>query len=165
MLKYVVAALGCSLACTSFAHSSHPETTVTAAQFETAPIDPHIQVDQCWVRLLPAQVPSAGYLILHNNQEQPIELIAATTPQFAHTMLHKTIEVDGLSKMQHTDRIAIAAQSSVQLQPGGLHAMFEQPLTALKVGDRLQLELLFAHDKKAIAECQVQAAKSQQYQK
>lgn len=134
-----------------------------SAAFATASLFEGVQVEQCWVRLLPASVPSSGYFIIHNQTQEPIELLAAATPSYQHVMLHETIEADGMAKMQHIAKIDIKAQDSVSFEPGGMHVMYEQPTGTLEVGQTMELELLFAGQKKVVAQCKVNEAKARSY--
>lgn len=144
-------------------HSAHHETIDYADQFESASVNPHIQIQQCWVRLLPSHLPSAGYFVIYNNNDHLIELVAAATPSYQQVMLHKTIEVDGMTKMQMAEKIQIPAKDTLVFEPSGLHAMFEKPTSALKVGENMQIELLFSNGEKAITDCKVNSAKARSF--
>ncbi len=134
-----------------------------SSSFATAEILGNVKIEQCWVRLLPPNLPSAGYFVIDNQTSEPLTLIAAATPSYQHVMLHETIEEKGMSKMQDVAEIAIPAQGTVSFESGGLHAMYEQPTGTLEVGQTMDLELLFADQKKAVATCRVNAAKARSY--
>lgn len=152
--------LGCvslnTFAATHTTHDSHGVNDV--AQFANAQIAKEIHVDQCWVRLLPNTVPSAGYFILHNESTKAIELVAALTPNYEHTMLHESLEVDGMTQMRMTGPLKIEAEQALHFRPGGLHAMFEAPTAALNVGDIMPLELLLSTGEKVVTDCKVNPA-------
>lgn len=131
-----------------------------SAQFAAAKPAKNITVEHCWVRLLPSHLPSAGYFVIHNNNDEAVELLAAATPSYDEVMLHETVEEDGMAKMKMADSLSVPAQDSLSFKPGGLHAMFEQPTAALKVGDTMQMELLFDHAQKLRIECKVNPAKA-----
>ena len=147
------------------AHHDHHGHHMTdySAQFAAATLTDQVRVEQCWVRLLPAHIPSAGYFILHNDTEQPIEVLAAATPSYDDVMLHETIEEDGMAKMVMADTIQIPAKGTLTFKPGGLHAMFEQPTGALKVGDTMPMELLLANEQKVSVDCKVNPANARSY--
>lgn len=134
-----------------------------SAALAAATVQEGVQVEQCWVRLLPASVPSAGYFVIHNQTEQPLQLLAAATPNYQHVMLHEMVEVDGMVKMQSISEIEIPAQASVHFEPGGLHIMYEQPTEVLEEGQTMPLELLFADQKKVQTHCKVNSAKARSY--
>lgn len=141
-------------------HSERHETMSYAEQFTAAKTSSNIQIEQCWIRLLPTNLPSAGYFTLQNNENKKIELIAAATPSYQQVMLHQTIETDGMTKMQRAEKIEIPAKGTLVFEPGGLHAMFEKPTSTLKVGESMQLELLFSDGQKVSTDCKVNPAKA-----
>lgn len=144
-------------------HHHEHEMIDFSADFAVAQFAKEITVEQCWVRLMPAQVPSAGYFKINNQQDSPIELLAARTDSFGLTMLHQTYEEDGLAKMKETDGLLIEPHQHLSFEPGGYHVMFEQPTGSLEVGDKMDLELLFGHEQKVTAACRVNSAKARSY--
>jgi len=143
-------------------HHAH-EMKDYSAEFAAAQPARQIQVEQCWVRLMPAQVPSAGYFEIENQQDNPIELLAARTDSFTHTMLHQTYEEEGMTKMQETDGLQIAAGQRQSFEPGGYHVMFEQPTHSLQIGDEIDLELLFNDGQSVSTRCKLNPAKARTY--
>lgn len=131
-----------------------------ASQFKSVKSSSQIQIEQCWIRLLPAHLPSAGYFALQNNGEKVIELKAATTPSYQQVMLHQTNEVDGMTKMQMAKKIEIPAKGTLTFEPGGFHIMFEKPTSTLKVGETMQLKLLFSDGQTVTTNCKVNPAKA-----
>lgn len=144
-------------------HHSH-EMVDYSAQFAAAMPTTDVTIEQCWLRLLPKHLPSAGYFIIHNNSDDEVELLAAASPSYKHIMLHETIHEDGMAKMQSAGKLIIPAQASLGFVPGGLHAMFEQPTAELTVGETMQIELLFDHHRKLSVECKVNPAKARAYE-
>lgn len=131
----------------------------SAAATPTVPIT----AEQCWVRLLPSHLPSAGYLVLHNQSDEAIEVLAATSPSYDDVMLHETIEEDGMAKMQMVEHLLVPAAGKLDFTPGGLHLMFEQPTGALSVGDTMPLTLLFSGEQKLEVSCKVNEAKARSF--
>lgn len=142
---------------------THHDSTDYSALFSTAAAAENITVEQCWIRLLPSHLPSAGYFVIHNNNDEAIEVLAAASPSYDDVMLHETIEENGMTKMQMADSLSVAAKSSLSFKPGGLHAMFEQPTGELKVGDTMPMELLFSGEQKLSVNCKVNAAKARAF--
>lgn len=155
--------LSLTAAATSHSHHSH-HVGDYSAQFASAELTDQVRAEQCWVRLLPANVPSAGYFILHNDTPQPVQVVAAATPSYNHVMLHETIEQDGMAKMVMAEQIEIPVQGSLVFKPQGLHAMFEGPTGQLKVGDNMSMELLLDHAKKISMSCKVKPANARQFE-
>lgn len=145
------------------AHNHHHHMVDHSADFKQAVTADQVRVDQCWVRLLPSHIPSAGYFVIQNDQDQPLELLAGSTPSFSEVMLHETIEEDGMAKMVMADKITVPAKGSLVFKPGGLHAMYEKPTHDIKVGDTMTMTLLFANQQKVEASCKVNPANARQY--
>lgn len=144
-------------------HHHHHEHIDYSKEFAAAQPAQNILVEQCWIRLMPANVPSAGYFSLTNNQKEPIELLAARTNNFELTMLHLTYEEEGMAKMKETAGITIDAGQRLNFEPGGYHVMFEEPTTMPKVGEEMDLELLFDEAQKITTTCRVNSAKARSY--
>ncbi|WNO60508.1 copper chaperone PCu(A)C [Rheinheimera sp. MMS21-TC3] len=87
---------------------------------------------------------TAGYLTLHNTSEQSKSLIAVTTEAFQRIELHQHSHKNGVMRMEQVDAINIAAQSEVNLTPGGLHLMLFEPKTKLALGDSIIMQLTFS---------------------
>jgi copper(I)-binding protein len=103
-----------------------------------------VQAAQPWIRWLPANVPSAGYVTLINRGSEPHTLTSVASPDFGAASLHATRVHAGMSAMTPVHSILIAAHGSVQLAPGGYHIMLEQPLHPMHVGDQVPITLGFA---------------------
>src|SRR5690625_112177 len=148
-------------------HDAHSHVDYSA-EFAAAALAEGVVIEQCWLRLLPAHVPSAGYFLLSNQSDEPLELLAAQTDSYDLLMLHQTYEEDGLLKMKMADKLDIAAGAQLNFEPGGLHMMFEEPTTALSVGDNVDIEFLFKNPSsqsltKKTVSCRVNPAKARRY--
>ncbi|WP_192035032.1 copper chaperone PCu(A)C [Halomonas sp. YLGW01] len=95
------------------------------------------------LRLLPGDMPGAGYFLLHNRSEAPVTLIGARTDAFRHTELHMSMETDGMAHMHEVQSLEVAAGDSLALAPKGYHLMFMKRVDPLTVGDEVEVELLF----------------------
>lgn len=166
----VYAVLAASLAFTSVAaaHCGHDHDhdhahehahhhTDYTAQFVSAAISTLIEVEGCWIRNIPTPAPSAGYFVVKNNGTEAITLLAANSTQYDDLMLHQTVDEDGMAKMKMADDIKIEAGESLEFKPGGYHAMLERPVSAVSVGEQVDLELLFDNQQKVVAQCAVKA--------
>lgn len=102
------------------------------------------QVKNAWVREAPPGASMmAAYLEIDNPGDSDITLVDVDSPTFAHVMMHRTVTVDGIARMQHEDSIRIPAHGSVTLAPGGYHLMMPAPQTRLVAGDKVELVLHF----------------------
>ena len=69
---------------------------------------------------------AAGYCDIVNHGAEPvtIEAFAASPPAATLRIeMHETTHADGMARMRRLHRLAIAANASVSLQPGGKHLM------------------------------------------
>ena len=117
---------------------------LSSAASIAAVLTPDVQATQPWIRWLPANVPSAGYVTLINRGSEPHTLTSVASPDFGAVSLHETRVHAGMSAMTAVGSILIAAHGSVQLAPGGYHIMLEQPRHAMHVGDQVPITLGFA---------------------
>jgi periplasmic copper chaperone A len=101
-----------------------------------------VQIINSTVRLpLPGRSVSAGYLTINNLSDQAVSVVAATSPWFEKVELHQHSYVDGMMRMQQIDRIVIAPNQTVHLQPGGLHMMLFTPKQSLALDQQVPIEL------------------------
>jgi hypothetical protein len=110
----------------------------------TAPGTPAIQVEDAWIRWLPANLPAAGYATLTNIGDRPEVLIAASSPDYGEVSLHQSRNHGGSVEMVPVDRITVAAHSTLSFAVAGYHMMLMQPAKPLKPGDRVPITLRFA---------------------
>lgn len=103
-----------------------------------------LSVSGAWIRLLPGDLPAAGYFVLTNDGSQAVTLVGASTPDFASAMLHETVEKNGLDAMVHVARVRVGAHDSVQFRPGGYHVMLMHRRRALTVGETVRITLRMA---------------------
>lgn len=100
-----------------------------------------------WVREAPPGASMmAAYLVIENPGDTDVTLVDIESPAFAHVMLHRSVTVDGVARMQHQDAIPIPAHGSLVLEPGGYHLMMPAPDTRLVAGDNVEFILIFADD-------------------
>jgi len=67
-------------------------------------------------------------------------------------MIHQTLVENGVSKMRHTNELAVPPQGSIAFAPGGLHLMLMMPTRELKPGDKVGLTFSLASGEKIGAE-------------
>lgn len=117
-----------------------------------------LEISACWIRLLPAQIPSAAYFVIRNSGTEAAQIDAAASPAFASVMLHRTTEKDGVSRMSASGDLTIPAGGELAFKPGGYHAMLEQPTAPLAVGQTVTIEFLTGNHEHVSAACQVKPA-------
>jgi len=121
-----------------------------------------IDVQDCWVRLLPGKLPSAAYFRLVNTGGEAVTLTAVSSNAYARTMLHTTITAQGMSHMQHVHQITVPARGHVDFAPGGYHVMLEQATREIHVGESIPMVFTFAQNPSIAADCAVRAANAVQ---
>ena len=60
-----------------------------------------IEVGDARIRILPGDLPAAGYFTLTNDSPTSVTLEGAESPAFASVMMHQSVQRDGTSSMQH----------------------------------------------------------------
>jgi copper(I)-binding protein len=79
-------------------------------------------------------------LMLHGDADR---LVAVSTPAARMAGLHRTVETDGVMKMEHVDGIDIPAHGMLEMKPGGYHIMLMGLNGPLREGDEIALTLTF----------------------
>lgn len=104
-----------------------------------------IAISDAWARPTLGQAArSAAYMTIENTARAGDRLLDARAKVSATIELHRTVQDNGVMRMRAVEGgIAVPAESSVALAPGGYHAMLiglRQPLTA---GTTFPLTLTF----------------------
>jgi copper(I)-binding protein len=84
---------------------------------------PAVTASDAWIRLLPGNVPLAGYLSLHNHTNKPLKLVGAKSPAFKRIEMHHSMTMNGMEKMQPVKAVTIPAHGVFTFAPGGYHLM------------------------------------------
>ncbi|MCR9260148.1 MAG: copper chaperone PCu(A)C [Pseudomonadaceae bacterium] len=89
----------------------------------TKPVEP-IAVSAAQVRdLVPGRDTTAGYFVLTNNTTNELTLTGATSELARAIEMHKTVQRENSVGMQRVSSLAIAPNSQVRFERGGLHLM------------------------------------------
>lgn len=84
----------------------------------------------------------AAFMVLENDEDRPVRVIAAHAPGFDTIELHKSVEENGMHKMLKQEALVIPEMGSLELRPGGYHVMLigvQEPRP--KAGDVIPLRL------------------------
>ena len=122
---------------------------LTALLFLTSSVyaGSEIEVTGAWIREAPPGARMlAAFMVIRNSGNQDAILTGVDSPAFNHVMLHQSIMVDGVARMQHQDDIRIPAGGSVSLEPGSFHLMMPAPESRLQAGDQAEFLLHFADE-------------------
>ncbi|MFM5432147.1 copper chaperone PCu(A)C [Aeromonas veronii] len=77
-----------------------------------------------YVRLLPPGSPNtAAFMVLKNDADQPVKLVAAASAAAGRAELHTHLHENGVMKMRQVENIEIPAKGEAVLKPGSLHIM------------------------------------------
>jgi copper(I)-binding protein len=114
-------------------------------------------VEKGWVRMAPGMPMGAAFAVLRNPCKAPVAIVSTSSPAFADVSLHETRIEDGVSRMRAVPRIELRAGATVELKPGGLHAMLMQPRAQVRQGGRVQLEFVLADGRRVAADLPVRA--------
>src|ERR1700761_1385779 len=76
-----------------------------AAGEPAAAAKPKVRVTDAWIRLLPAGLPSAGYLTLVNDGDTAAILRGATSPNFEDVSIHQTVRDGARVGMKPAERV------------------------------------------------------------
>ena len=141
MLKQLIlGAAGIALSFSALANTNltaASQITVKAATVEQADMGPLGQTK--------AVIPSTEVKMdLTNSSNQPITLVAATSPFAQQVQLHHFVKIDGKETMQQINQITLAAKSTDDLAFNGVHIMLIGVKHALKATEEIPLTLIFA---------------------
>lgn len=109
-------------------------------------------IAKAWIRAAPpGAMMLAGYATVRNPCPRAIAVVAVEAADFGSAMMHETVVENGVSKMRHTDRLALPARGELRFAPGGRHLMLMQPRRPLKEGERSVLTLVLADGRRLAA--------------
>ena len=104
-----------------------------------------VLVENAWVQLAPPTITvNAVYMKINNPQLRPQTIVSLNADCCAMVMLHNTRKVGDKVVMEHLDYLAIPAQSSVQLAPGGMHIILMEPHEELALESKVKLTFNFS---------------------
>lgn len=101
-----------------------------------------LQIKDAWIKAAPPGVKvMAAYMEIQNPGQAQQVLVGVTSPAFARVEMHRTVISDNMAKMEQIQDLAIPAQGSVVMQPGGLHLMLMDPIKPLNAGDKVPMTI------------------------
>ncbi|MET3619841.1 copper chaperone PCu(A)C [Burkholderia ambifaria] len=123
------------------------------ATFAASPV----QAEACWIRTMPATVPSSGYFTLKNDGDKPVTLTSIDTPAFGMAMIHETQTAGSTAKMVHVDAVDVPAHGTVTFKPKSYHVMLEEPRQPVAPGAKVPFRLHFADGSTVSVTCDAKA--------
>ena len=92
------------------------------------------------IKFLPdIELPSAGYLTIHNKSNKDFEIHSVKSEDFERVELHKSIMKNSVSSMQRLEKLTIPANHEIKLEPNGIHLMLFKPKNKLEHNQKIQL--------------------------
>ncbi len=105
---------------------------------------PDIKVEDVWARAVaPGQDSGAAYMTIRNDGGANDRLNDIKVSVAPMTMIHQTRTENGVSSMDKADDLVIPAHGTLELKPGGIHAMMMGLKVPLQPGDRFFVDLTF----------------------
>lgn len=112
-------------------------------------------VEGAWVRLPSATSrPAGGYLVVKGGKGADA-LVSVSSPKAERIELHSMTMDGGVMRMRAETSLAVPANGSLTLAPGGNHLMLFGFDPAVKTGDRLPLTLTFKSGAKVSTSAEV----------
>ncbi|MFK7764763.1 MAG: copper chaperone PCu(A)C [Roseobacter sp.] len=92
----------------------------------------------------PASMVQAAYMQLENATDKVRSVIGVEASGYGMAHLHSSDTKDGVATMTMVHQLDIAPGQSISLEPGSFHIMLMRPEAMAKVGDTVDLKLMFA---------------------
>lgn len=107
-----------------------------------------LTLDNGWIaEAPPVSRVQAGYLDIRNDGVLEAVVSGMSCRAFERTEFHRTVDLDGVARMEHQPTLRVAPGSVLSMRPGGLHVMLYEPKSRLKTGDAVQCELLLGDER------------------
>ena len=101
-----------------------------------------VAVADAWVRgTVPGQKATGAFMQLTSLSD--MALVGAASPAAKVVEIHEMKQEGGMMKMGAVNRVALPANKTVELKPGGYHIMMMDLAQPLKEGDTVPLTLTF----------------------
>ena len=105
-------------------HIRHLICTAVAVLSTTSALAQELVITDAWVRSLPpVQKVTAGYLSITNAGWDPVEIVGGTAELATKVEIHRTVEVNGMMRMEPVPALKSASGDVANLEPGGAHLM------------------------------------------
>jgi copper(I)-binding protein len=92
----------------------------------------------------PADLPAAGYVTLTNKGATTLELVGASSPDYAEVDMHQTLESHGMSEMRPVASLVLKPLATVRFAEGGYHLMLMHAKRQLHQHDRVEIVFRFS---------------------
>ena len=103
-----------------------------------------IKIENAYVRATAPGQPAAGAFMKIENSGSADQLVSASSPAAGEVQLHQMSMEGNVMKMGQVKDIAVPANGSVDLKPGGYHIMLMNIKAPLRAGETVPVKLKFA---------------------
>ena len=101
-----------------------------------------IHLENAWLRATPGGMTTAAVYGSLINSSAVDEFVVSITSELAESaMLHRSVNIDGMTRMLHADEILVKAGTQVDFEPGGLHVMLMGLQKPFISGDAVPLRI------------------------
>jgi len=108
----------------------------------TLPAAAQVAVTDAWIRgTVPGQKATGAFMQLTSLSD--MALVGAASPAAKVVEIHQMRQEGGMMKMNAVDRVALPANKTVELKPGGYHIMMMDLTQPLRDGESIPLTLTF----------------------
>jgi periplasmic copper chaperone A len=112
------------------------------ALLSALPAAAQVAVTDAWVRgTVPGQKATGAFMQLTSLSD--MTLVGAASPAAKVVEIHEMKQEGGMMKMNAVNRVALPANKTVELKPGGYHIMMMELTQPLREGDTVPLTLTF----------------------
>ena len=131
-------------------------TIVLTANNSIAKDESGLHVHDPWIREAPPNAKMlAAYMVIENHDSQKTIITHITSPAFDKIEIHKSVEKDGMMRMEPRRRLVVHGGQKFILQPGDYHLMLISPKKPLKHGDLVPLTFELENGNKLKAKAKV----------
>lgn len=112
------------------------------ALLSALPAAAQVAVTDAWIRgTVPGQKATGAFMQLTSLSD--MTLVGAASPAAKVVEIHEMKQEGGMMKMNAVNRVALPANKTVELKPGGYHIMMMELTQPLREGDTVPLTLTF----------------------
>ena len=106
--------------------------------------DDNLEIDDAWIaEAPPVSKVMAAYMEIENETDLDRQATSMQCKEFERAEFHRTVEKDGMARMEHQPALTIKADSELELKPGDYHIMLFNPARRLQAGDKTGCSMTF----------------------
>lgn len=140
----------------------HEQEAVSSNKGQYTELD-GVQIEQCWVRLLPGHLPAAGYFELTNNSGLEHALIGVESTGYGSAILHENVNRQGMATMEALSEVRVPVKGRLSFSPQTNHIMLENRSSSLKAGDFIGMTFYFQGNGIKTVQCKINGPNALSY--